>query len=228
MTSPRDRVWLLAVAAEKRLTNLPVLGPLLSGPCDRFFAKRFVTDLQALHDVLEGSEMAQRYWVWAGLLLGWVREGGPIPHDRDADLGLLDDDLERLLATVPALRRAGFRPLMQYRNNAGHLSELTFRKHGAKFEFFVFSRHGDACRSYTFGYPPDHLVEVEFEVPAQDYVEFELVGRRWLCHTDYERELELMYGDWRTPRRQWNYLTDDRSIVTSRKWNNIDTSWSDT
>ena len=36
-------------------------------------------DLRDLHDVLERTNLDGHYWVWAGLLLGWAREGAICP-----------------------------------------------------------------------------------------------------------------------------------------------------
>src|SRR5713226_9809326 len=94
-------------------------------------------DLQRLNDVLATSELAGRYWVFGGLLLGWAREGSILRHDtRDADFAIRCEDLRSLYASVPALNRAGFRCLFRFSNNADEVTELTFMRRGAKFEFF--------------------------------------------------------------------------------------------
>lgn len=189
------------------------------------FAKRFVPDLQLLHDVLERSEMSGRYWVWAGMLLGWAREGDLLAHDRDADFAMLPEDLPRLLSAVPALERAGFKPLMQFRNNAGRVTEVTLRKHGAKFEFFVFEPDGDYFTYYAFGGISGQPLEIEARVRRQPLVPFEFIGRTWLRPEDFESELECMYGNWRVPQTDWDYMTEDQAVVSRRPWTNPDTSW---
>lgn len=222
-----DRLWELGWAGSRRVTKVPGIGRQVARFSDRRFARRFVADLHRLHDVLEDTELSGRYWVWAGMLLGWAREGDLLAHDRDADFALRSEDLPRLVEAVPALRKAGFRTLHRFRNNAGQLTELTFRRHSAKFEFFVFEPVGDELRYFVYGWPPDHLIEVEARVPEQELVPFEFLGRIWLRHADYERELECMYGEWRVPQRNWNYLDDDRATVARSVWINSDISWSD-
>jgi len=44
-----------------------------------------------------------RWWADYGTLLGAVRNGGIIPHDKDADIGLLGDDWEKMLAVYPEI-----------------------------------------------------------------------------------------------------------------------------
>lgn len=223
----RARAWLwrLRTYLARRATQVPVVGPLFARVHDRVFARTFEPDLQLIHDVLERTELAGRYWVWAGLLLGWAREGAPLRHDRDADFAIRPEDVERLLAAVPALRRAGFLPLMRFRSNDGRVTELTLRRHGAKFEFFVFFPEGDRLRYYTYGGPRHRPVQIGALVDAQPLAPFEFVGRTWLAPADYEAELAAMYGDWRTPKRDWDYLTEDLAAVDRVPWRPTSTWW---
>ena len=216
-----------SVAGTRNIFRIPGLGRLIERFSDRRFAQRFIPDVQRLHDALEGTELASRYWVWAGLLLGWAREGRPLAHDRDADFALLCEDLPKLLGAVPALRSAGFHPLQMFRNNEGQVTEVTFCRHTAKFEFFVMEPVDEMLRYFVYGYPPDRLIEVEALVPDQELVPFEFLGRTWLRHADYERELKSMYGDWHTPQRSWDYLQDDQAAVSRQVWSNTDLSWSE-
>ncbi len=222
-----NRMWLFKWAVSKRLVRIPGFGRAYAFVSDRYFTRHFIPDLRQLHDTLGDTGFSERYWIWAGMLLGWAREGSLLAHDRDADFALLPVDLPGLMRAVPALRQAGFKPLHQFRNNKGQVTELTFRRHSARFEFFVFEPVDGMLRYNVYGWPPDHLVEVEARVPDQELVPFEFLGRTWLRHADYERELECMYGDWRTPQRKWDYLEDDRATVSRRPWVNPDTSWSD-
>jgi hypothetical protein len=217
----------------KRISRIPLLGRPLAWVNDRLFAHQIVRDLRRLHDGLAGTELAGRYWVWAGMLLGWAREGHLLAHDRDADFALLDEDVPRLLSAVPALGRAGFEPHTRLRNNEGRVTEFTFRRHRTKFEFFVFEPVDGMLRYYfygmlhdsSYGMPPKRPIEVEARVPDQELVAFNFLGRTWLRHADYERELESLYGDWRTPQRDWDNLRDDQSAVCHRPWVNLDISW---
>lgn len=182
-------------------------------------------DLQRLNDVLQATELADRFWVFGGMLLGWAREGGVLRHDnRDADFGIRSDDLPRLYASVPSLTRAGFRPQFRFSNHAGDVTELTFSRHGAKFEFFVMRPDGNMLRYYMYGPGPDGPVEVEVETHDQPLVPFESVGRTWLKPEDHERELSLTYGNWRVPDPGWSYL-DQPNIVHRRPWLNANYDW---
>lgn len=225
MSKSTTFLWRLRTYAARRLVNTPLVGRPFARVNNVLFARKFVPDLQLFHDVLEQTDLAGKYWVWAGMLLGWAREGNLLAHDRDADFAILPDDLPRLLAAVPELERAGFKPLMQFRNNAGSVTELTLRKHGAKFEFFIFEPTGEFVTYYAFGGQSGVPQEVEARVLRQPLVPFEFVGRTWLRPDDYESELACMYGNWRVPQTDWDYLTEDLAVVARRTWTNTDTSW---
>jgi len=220
-------------ADAKRMSRIPLLGRPLTWVNDRLFARQFVADLRRLHDGLAGTELAGRYWVWAGMLLGWAREGHLLSHDRDADFALLDEDVPRLLSAVPALGRAGFEPFLRFHNNEGRVTQYTFRRHRTKFEFIVFEPVDGMLRYYSYGtlrynsygLEPESLIEVEARVPDQELVAFNFLGRTWLRHADHERELKSIYGDWRTPQRDWDCLQDDQAAVSHRPWVNPDMSW---
>lgn len=222
-----DRAWTLRSIASHRLRYLPVVGRSYAALSDRLFRRRFVTDLQLLNDTLARHAMSGRYWMWAGVLLGWAREGAPLAHDRDADFALLPEDFTRLVELAPDLRAAGFTPFHQFRNNAGTLTEVTFRRHGARFEFFLFRPDDGELTFFLYGWPPRHLLEIEARVMDQERVPFDFLDREWLRARDVESELTALYGDWRRPEPQWSYLNDVRATVTRRPWTNPDTCWRD-
>ena len=56
--------------------------------------------------------------------------------------------------------------------------------------------------------------------------EFAFLGRTWLRPRDPAAELEALYGDWRTPRPDWDYHANP-SIVERRSWDasTYDVEW---
>lgn len=219
--------WRHVRGAYRRLTLLPVIGRVLSWPADQFFARHFTADLQLINDVLRDADLADRCWVWAGVVLGWAREGALLKNDRDIDFALLPEDLPRLIAALPRLRDAGFVPVAKWRNNEGHVTEIMLERHNGKFDFYVMEPVDGELRYFVYGWPPDRLIQVESRIPDQPLTTFELLDREWLRHEDFDKELTAMYGDWRTPDRGWNYLTDDLAIIERQPWTRSDTTWSD-
>jgi phosphorylcholine metabolism protein LicD len=181
-------------------------------------------NLALFFDALERGGIAQRYWVIGGLLLGWAREGGVMPHDADdADFGILESDRAALLAAVPELVKAGFEPRSRYTRNGGDVAQYRFEKDGAKFEFFMHVPVGDRLRTWFFGEAqngsgPRQPRQYVSEVPADELAPMPFLGREWRKPADHERYLTAVYGDWRTPRPEHNYRTDDRSVVAVEPW----------
>ena len=79
---------------------------LLDTPeCCKAHIRHILSDLAELMD-RDGI----RWWIDYGTLLGWVRNGGLIRYDKDADLGVYGPDREKLLALRPELLAMGYHP----------------------------------------------------------------------------------------------------------------------
>jgi len=220
-----ERLRPLAVRAAEALVALPLVDRVLPVLARPLWLPGFRRDLQRLHDALAASELAGRYWLWGGLLLSWARDGGPLHYTDDVDFALRLEDRERLYEAVSHLEAAGFRRHALYRNNAGEICELVFERRGVRYEFFVLEATGDELVYYTHGWPrSDPPVELEGRIPRQELVEFDFMGRRWLKAADHERELDVIYGDWRTPDPDW-YFTDDHAVQLTTPWVEAVTEW---
>jgi hypothetical protein len=211
--SPTVRDLLVAVASgEERRLRVTASRELA--------ARAFVANLQLLNDTLATSPLADRYWVCGGLLLGWARDGRPLAHDcADADFGIHRADLEHFKAAANALTAAGFAPLYVHRNNHGDVTEYTFWRDGAKFEFFVMDPAGTNLQYYVFGAGDrgEGPVQAVCAIASQPLAPFGFLDRTWRKPVDHDAELTQMYGDWRVPDSDWNYM-DDRAIVSRTAW----------
>ena len=191
--------------------------------------RAFAAGLRCLHDTLAATALGERYWIWGGLLIGWAREGWPLAHDSaDADFCFRREDMDRFEEGARALFAAGFAPLYRFRNNAGRVTEFSFEREGAKFEFFVMDPDGDRLRYYDLsdGRSGGEPTEAAASVRAQPLVTIDLVGRTWRKHADHDEELTAMYGDWRTPDSGWWFM-DDRAIEQREPWARArDLDWS--
>jgi hypothetical protein len=172
--------------------------------------------LVRLHDLLSGTEFANRYWVIMGLLLGCVRDRRPIAWDRDSDFGFMDEDLPRFQAAAEVLSKHGFnlRPLQV--NNDGRTTKWALKYQGVKYEFFQFERHGENLRWYYHRRkPPMELIN---EVPAHGLVGFDLYERRWQMPDSAEAILTRIYGNWRKPDPDYVYWRDSGATIERYPW----------
>lgn len=172
--------------------------------------------LVLLHDVLATTPLGRRYWVIMGLLLGCVREGGPLRRDRDADFGFLERDLPHFLAAAEVLRSRGFDLRRAQVNNDGGVTKWAFKYQGFKYEFFMFLERGSRLRWIYHSRKPS--LEVVNEVPQHGLDELELYGRRWLKPVDADQYLTRLYGDWRKPDPNYRYWRDCRATVSRSPW----------
>lgn len=191
----------------ERLRAVPALRPLVVAVSRQLVA----IEMRRLNDVLEATPMAGRYWVWGGLLLGWAREGRVLANDTaDVDFAFRDSDFERMRQSIPTLEARGFRLIHAVRNTAGDLSVLVLERSGIHFDFLKLTRIGDRYRYFGSFWS----VQVVGEIPAQPLEPFEMFGRTWLKSKDHDLELTALYGDWRTPRSDWQPERDNPSIVS--------------
>lgn len=178
--------------------------------------ERRARGLVHLHDVLAGTSFQAKYWVIMGLLLGWMRHGGPIPWDRDVDFGFLERDLPAFLPAVEELVRRGYTLLPRHINNDGKITKWALVREGLKYEFFMCEEHGDRLRWYYHRRKPP--TEVVNEIPAHGLDEIELYGRRWRKPVDADAYLTSLYGDWRTPNSGYVYWRDCAATIDRYPW----------
>jgi hypothetical protein len=173
-------------------------------------------EVRLLHDVLEATPMAGRYWLDGGLLLGWARAGDALAHDtNDVDFAFRADDYANFVSAVPDLEHAGFVLIQALRDNQGEVVALNFKKYGIQFDFLkVVVADGRFLYRAVFAAP----LQVTFERPQLPLEEVEFFGRRWMKPTDHDRALTALYGDWRTPRLDWRTDRDSPSIVAREPW----------
>jgi hypothetical protein len=221
----RYRTWRRRFGVQQAEFYLYRLGRVVPG-VHRLLRRLFVADLRGLNDILAGSPLAERYWIWAGLVLGWAREGQVLSHDdMDADFAVLEEDWALLEQAVEALERGGYRGVRRFVNHRGQVTEVVFMRHGARFEFFKLWPVGDMVHYTVYGRHEDANVEIEEELPRQDTEEFSFLGRIWRKVRDHESELAFLYCDWQTPDRNWSYMSTGRHVVGRQPWDPTTSRW---
>ena len=182
------------------------------------------------------------FWLDQGTLLGAVRDGSPIPWDGDIDLSCWHDGFRRLAGLRSEFEAAGFYfEVHEYKDCAflargdGRTIEIAGQKREKgsvvrqnalprnrrwervvkKLIRFLPRSSYFALRHFgrrTFRRPP-----VVFRTPEHFFSAFrkvEFLGCSGIhIPRDAESYLEFKYGeDWRRPRRDWDYSTDDGAV----------------
>lgn len=184
----------------------------------RFFSKRFfVLDIykhrafqqNAPRVLKEALAIAPDAWLFAGTMLGCVRDGRIIEWDRDVDLGFSSELMTEAL--LDKFRSAGFTVERQHRYDIpayrdyvpdamGKYSKVVIRKQ-AKIEFYCFARGRDGRLYYAQGKQKLFAIDYDLVYPQKKvpFYDFEAnVPER------VDEHLTYMYGsDWQTPKPRW-------------------------
>lgn len=190
--------------------------------------KLSLADIHRFHHILDQTGLLEVTWLVGGLVLGYARNGQPIAHDTDVDMGIMAQDIRKFWEAVPVFERNNFAKLFRWVNNDGLITEYSFRFHRVKWEFFI---HFDAGRSDVewYAYHQKEAVELKRRMakPKLGWITF--LGMKWKAPKDVEGYLAAQYGeDWREPNPAWNYRTDCPANVSRKPYkrtNPADIKW---
>ena len=164
-----------------------------------------------------------KYSLDAGTLLGVIRENRLLPWDNDMDLMIPREELPKLEAVLDRIRALGYRarvnkhvkddPPMLLSNERivkvwiPHL--FVFR--AVILDIFVKTKVDD---QYVWAEGTKRYARKA--VPAHFHDELkrvEFAGRTYPVPAAAEGYLPQRYGDWRTPRKEWDHISDDKSLA---------------
>lgn len=139
-----------------------------------------------------------KYWIISGTLLGSVRHGQMVPWDDDADIGVMESDINKILGLNEYLKTIGYEIVSSWRI-------YKFRKIGTEYPFidlFCYIKDKDK-------YVMNHI-DLREEWPNEYYLEDELFplkiykfGNMHLYGPNYPLEyLDRMYSNWRNIGKQ--------------------------
>ena len=157
--------------------------------------------LDLLHAIFEDNSI--KYWLYAGTLLGFIRDGGPITGDPDIDLGFRVEDI---LLIEKAVVDKGFVKIHEFSFN-GIIYEERYEYNGVGIDFFYFSKDSNVEYTYQFNrkvtsfYP---VKEEHYDNEFSNIIKFNFSGHVYNIPSKYERILENTYGEWRVPLSREN------------------------
>lgn len=172
-----------------------------------------ISYLQVLSNILNNNNI--NYWIMSGSLLGSVRHGEIIPWDDDADIGIMETDLEKLLLLNKELNDLGFEVIPSWKI-------YKFKKIGKDYPFvdiFCFTKDNDR-------YILNH-VDLRETWPNEYFYEDELFplkiynfGPIYLKGPNYPIEyLDRMYHNWRKLGRHTGNHKSNRCVDIKLKLN---------
>ena len=160
------------------------------------------------------------YMLDYGTLLGIVRENRLLPWDTDIDLQMSENHLNVFLKHKFQLWRMGYRVrIRRFKEDVGPFKKGTIRivkVQTRKFLFFkknnlmdiFIKREIEGEHTYTVGQYPFYLKSVPVKY-FRELSTIEFDGKKYPIPKDYNGYLTYVYGDWKTPIKEWDFKTDD-------------------
>ncbi|WP_088341808.1 LicD family protein [Robiginitalea sediminis] len=183
-------------------------------------------NLKEAHSLLQqvcgiAEQAGVTYWLEGGTLLGIRRENRLLPWDNDLDISMMSDQLGKLDTFLSLARGAGLRIRIRTFEagnppfTPGDIRMVKIRKR----RFFGLLK-GKVTLDIFVKYRQDDLAYWMIagktkSVPYNYYQKFRTVefrGHSYSIPVDTEGYLTYRYGDWETPKKDWDTTTDDRAL----------------
>lgn len=178
-------------------------------------AKKHVFDVDAASESLKTvnrllRERGLQPFMMSGVLLGYLREGQLLPHDKDLDLGLIG--WEHQFEVAQALLAAGhYHVSWRYLRGAQtFLMDAVDLKFGVAIDFFFFHPKDDHFLhgiDYKYGFT-QNLRFSQFELKEVNFL-----GERFWIPDNADQNLTENYGDWRTPQSSYVVTIESPALV---------------
>lgn len=162
------------------------------------------------------SRYGATYFLNFGTLLGVVRDGQLIEHDRDIDFGIYFDDIFTPEMLDRAMREIGLKRVHTYLFR-GEVKEVTYKYGVTNIDFFRHEETETETMSYVFyrqmdvTYEKDNQYSVirRHRVPIPGIRTIEISGYTFQIPENAEEYLECVYTtSWRTPDAKWTYRSN--------------------
>lgn len=169
-------------------------------------------DVNELYDLLqivmcELDKSKTEYIITGGTLLGAVRHGGLIPWDDDADLAILNKDINQLLNILKPLEDLG---IISYEHYKGNVVVVKFKESKISLDLFLMRKYKNVFNDeemykylfpFNMQYPNEWFYEHEL-YPLKQYIFGPLIIPG---PNNYENFLNRTYNNWQTVASKWNH-----------------------
>lgn len=179
--------------------------------------------LRQVTTVLEKSNI--RYCLDAGTLLGIVRENRLLPWDKDMDMSIMETKYAKLQQLAWKIRLLGYwarvrrikRDLPPMKRGTVRVLRVRNRKFGLlagpiKLDIFIRHPAGDTY-CWIQGYTGREVTLAAPKKYFEPRIKTNFDGQEYWIPEAFEEYLSFRYGEWRIPRKQWDPLTEDGSII---------------
>lgn len=200
------------------------------------------TNLHRVAEIL--TREAIPFWVDQGTLLGIIRDSALLPWEKDIDISLWQEDIDRVLALKSELEAQGMyvehhasNDTIYINGTTGYFVDLAFfhrtETHAIRnntlpktqsWQKFVkrvlqLLPHSIHIRVRHFLRSTSPPQQVQLSVPIHFFQSFESIdfeGRCFQVPSRVEDYLAFKYGkDWQTPKRDWDFATQDGAVVAA-------------
>lgn len=185
------------------------------------------------------EDYAISYYLDFGTLIGAIRDQALIPWDDDIDISLLNEEdyhkipkvldiikkrykLRTYLFTFASSnKKRKKRKQKVYQEKVSFTDNNNFQIAKVRTNNFLFLGRGNTCVDIFFKYKFQNasywlaygeVNSVPLEYMSEELVEINFCDIKCKIPKLYDRYLTYKYGDWKTPKPNWNHEDDDFSI----------------